>query len=317
MRFYASLIVTVLLTVLDSAVCDLDPCENGYHIAKEYTDCWRDSKFLNKTNKLSVPQLVYTAKDVEEYATHMCSVVKPAALECLTRQVSRCSNIKKILEMADTSGGTCYHNQLDDYFKHAIIDHLPPVRSDSACFNISDTSRCYDNAASSIRSHSVPISKFHFEADKFFAKIWECQVQLYKSNEKICPNWQIPMLLSLQDMAMPTLFGMKLTEEHISMLELKNEAPTTRRRPIFTTPRPPSGDEIPSKKVFILLRVLTQKPDASDGDVVIQVNVGGNSVEDVKANVKQNKNKGNRGYKPEKKVTFAPPPPDNNKFIRF
>ncbi|CAG5127725.1 unnamed protein product [Candidula unifasciata] len=305
MKVYAYLIVTVLHIVLDIAVCDLDPCEDGYEIAKEYTDCWRDSKFVNKTAKMSVPQAEYTAKDVEEYATHMCRVVKPEALKCLRRQLSRCTNIKKILEMADNSGGTCDHYELDDHFKHSIIEHLPSVRSDSPCFNISDTSNCYDNAATTIRRHGVPISKFHYEADKFFAKIWECQVRLYKSNSKVCPNWQLPMLLSLQDMAMPTLFGMKLTEEHVSMLEFNNEESTTRTTPT----RPPKADSEVKSKFFILLRVLAQRPEAVDGDVVIQVNAG-EGVGDIKANVKhtnvidKKKNKVNKGQKARKEKTW-------------
>ena len=44
---------------------------------------------------------------LEQYALHMCNVVKPTALDCFAQEISACSNAENLYKMADASGGTC------------------------------------------------------------------------------------------------------------------------------------------------------------------------------------------------------------------
>uniref|UniRef100_A0A0B7AUV0 Secreted protein n=1 Tax=Arion vulgaris TaxID=1028688 RepID=A0A0B7AUV0_9EUPU len=296
MNYYVRLVLTVFLTVLGSARCDLDFCEDGFQISKKYTNCWTQSTFEHKYKDLHVQHEVYTAKFVEDYAKHMCSVVKPNAIACLRKEISECSNIEKILEMADDSGGTCNHNKLNPFFKLHIIDHLAPVKSNSPCLTIADNSDCYDTAIKGVKQKGIHISRFHYEADKFFASIWDCQVRLFKSQSDICKHWQLPMLLSLQAMAMPSLFGMKLTNVHVALLELSEIPPS----PVATS-RPELKNNVNRNKLFVLLKVLRQKPEIADEGILLQVNLAADQ-DDHKNNVKivnltDKKNKQNKSPK--------------------
>ncbi|RUS92190.1 hypothetical protein EGW08_000043, partial [Elysia chlorotica] len=108
-----------------------------------------------------------------------------------------------------------------------IISKLRPVPRESACFDVSKKPfSCYEEAGEKIKesgAYADDIPHFHKVADKFFDHLWQCMVNMYKSNGDVCPNWQIPMLLTLQRTAMPALFGMRLNNYQIAKLGLDNQ----------------------------------------------------------------------------------------------
>lgn len=179
---------------------------------------------------------------VEAYATHVCQVVKPAALECFRRNVTRCRDKARILALADESGGACYGNRLNRDFKEHVLNLLEPVRGDSRCFILGDRAyECYGQAGAEMVENNptldlLSVDQFMTVANQFFDSILNCFIAVYRSNAAICENWQIPLLLELQGTALPSLFGMTFTPEQMDRLELPQECSV--HHP-YGYPRPP------------------------------------------------------------------------------
>ncbi|XP_055890698.1 uncharacterized protein LOC106071093 [Biomphalaria glabrata] len=275
MRYSLDSVLVLLFGLLGLAYAS-EFCHRGFQIAAKYHECWESATYANRFTELYEKHERYTPEFLQAYATHMCSVVKPKALECLRKQVAECSNAQKLISMADESGGACEKNGLNPAFKHHIIDHLKTVKGDSPCFTIADDSyKCYVKAGEQIMKSgvdTVDISKFYKVADKFFDIIWDCLITIFRSNSDICEQWQLPMLLALQKTAMPSLFGMRLNNNQIAKLELED----ARNIPEQTTTTSPDENECGQKndKYFILLKALIQKPQPEPGDLVLQVNTG-------------------------------------------
>ncbi|CAL1533973.1 unnamed protein product [Lymnaea stagnalis] len=268
-------------------------CHRGFQVATKYHQCWDSATYEHKYTGLYVAHKDYTPEFLQDYATHMCSVVKPKALECLQKEVKDCSNAAKLVAIANESGGACEGNHLNPFFKLHIIDKLKTVNGDSPCFTIADNSyKCYVMAGDVIMKSgvdTVDISKFHRVADKFFGIIWDCLIDVFKTNSSMCEQWQLPMLLALQKTAMPSLFGMRLNNYQVAKLELEDSF-------VIPTTTPSVIEDCKKGTYFILLKALLDKPVAESGDLVLEINT-------------------NEDGKPS--ITLASNPKDNEDFAAF
>ncbi|XP_059147731.1 uncharacterized protein LOC131935374 isoform X2 [Physella acuta] len=272
MTFLLGLPALVLISVHTIAFSAANEfCHRGFQAAAKYHECWESATYANKYPQLYEPHKEYTQDFLQGYAVHMCSVVKPQALECFKKEVADCSNANKLVTIANESGGACEGDHLNPFFKSHIIDHLQTVPGDSPCFDIADSSyQCYVAAGQQIMDSgvdTVDISRFHKVADKFFNIIWDCLIDVFKSNSDKCKQWQLPMLLALQKTAMPSLFGMKLNRDQVAKLELEDASklPTTKAPPVDTCKHD-------NDNVLLLLKILTDKSQAKKGDLLLQIN---------------------------------------------
>ncbi|XP_005091286.2 uncharacterized protein LOC101851998 [Aplysia californica] len=276
-RTFSLLVAPLLVVFLGYCHADPEYCDRGFLISSKFHTCWETATAKRPFSQLHKIHAVYTPQLLELYASHMCSVVKPLALDCLKNEVSSCSNMDKLLATADSSGGACTKNHLNPLFKQHIIDHLKPIRGDSPCFDVADQAyKCYEMAGEKILKSGVShinIDFFYKVADKFFGYIWDCHVDLFKGMSDVCENWQIPMLFSLQQNAMPSLFGMKLDNYQISKLELSRNKSVL---PV-TTPAPVVDETCKNARVtsYLLMRVVKDKREAQPGDILVQLDAGG------------------------------------------
>ncbi|CAG5127724.1 unnamed protein product [Candidula unifasciata] len=224
---YAHFLLTVFLTVLGSGVCELQFCDDAYQQFLMYADVWKDVRSASESSTThSIPEM-YTAKYLEDYAKQICSVVAPQARNSFRTEVAQCHNVNQTLAVLEEPGGFCQGNTLNYRVKAAIIDRLRPVSNFITCMKINDYSNCYSSASSELKETRLLVSSFHDELDRFFDQIWDCQARLYKSHSGSCPNWQLPMLLSLDSMYVPVLFRVRLTDRQIAMLELDTDVTST------------------------------------------------------------------------------------------
>ncbi|KAK3765821.1 hypothetical protein RRG08_026291 [Elysia crispata] len=254
-------------------------CKRGFQVAGLYHECWKEATIAKPFEQLFETQEVYDGAFVEKYASHMCSKVKPLALRCLRKKVRNCTNSQKLISIADGSGGACTKNKLNPYFKLHITSKLKPVSRKSACFDVRKKSySCHMEAGDKILGRGVKaeeIPHFHKVADKLFDYLWQCMIDKFKSNADMCPNWQLPMLLTLQRTAMPSLFGMRLNNHQIAQLELDKQ-PTDDVTNVDTGNIGCSTCKSDGK-VYILIRVLSERPKKQDGDILLEMAHASNS----------------------------------------
>ena len=79
----------------------------------------------------------------------------------------------------------------------------------------------------------------------------------------------MPMLFALQQTAMPSLFGMQLNLHQISMLELGDLELTPEQDAEVAAND--QEDDAPAGNTLVLLRVIADRTEAAEGDVVVEM----------------------------------------------
>lgn len=210
-----------------------DYCKRGMWLSDAYRHCFEQQRINLPYLPLQQLTPVVDGCMVEDYARHVCQVVKPAALSCFEGEVRSCDHKDRLLAIADQSGGACSGNQVNKEFKEHILNFLQPVRTDSRCFSLlgEDAYQCWVEETMTMMEENpnletMSVDEFIVANNQFFDRLLTCFVDVFRSNVAACENWQIPLLMELQGTGIPSLFGMTFTPEQMDRLELVQECPT-------------------------------------------------------------------------------------------